>query len=233
MFAEALLTLDEREKSLQLLRNNLEEVLHDQELKRFKDEYQRLKGLLEKSEEKLHSINAQIDIKKNEISNLQLEKESFEIITRSDEVSHKKQEKLLTQVKKLNEKLSSNKMQMTKLNEEGENINKEILDHKKRLHFIKKKYMELKSKKEEYVENVRKQEEAFEDEINSLKASLGAELLDLYYKVKRMHQNPISFVEDRKCTGCNMEVSSMNYESAKFTQTIVRCENCGRILMYK
>nr|WP_303740786.1 C4-type zinc ribbon domain-containing protein [Lutispora saccharofermentans] len=44
--------------------------------------------------------------------------------------------------------------------------------------------------------------------------------------------NPISEIENRKCSGCGVEVPAMDYESVKIGNPL-KCQNCGRILIYK
>jgi predicted nucleic acid-binding Zn-ribbon protein len=51
-------------------------------------------------------------------------------------------------------------------------------------------------------------------------------------KMKERLNNPIAEIENRKCSGCNMEVPAMDYEEVKNGNPL-KCQNCGRILVYK
>ncbi len=233
MYTESLLRLFEKELEQQKVKQNIEEALKDNELNRYKEEYQRLKQTYDKYEERLHSTAAQIDIKKNELSNLQLEKQSYEILVNSNEISSKKKEKLALQVKSINERLSSIKQQLQKLEEEKEKTEKDIMDLKKRISFIKKKYSDIKGKREDQLSNLKQVEAELANSLQEISDTISNDMIEIYKRVKKLHDNPIAFITEKKCNGCNMEVSSMGYEAARYSESLVRCESCGRILIYK
>jgi predicted nucleic acid-binding Zn-ribbon protein len=64
-----------------------------------------------------------------------------------------------------------------------------------------------------------------------LETSISPELLDKYHKIRRFKRDPVALVSDGKCNGCMMEVSVMIALEVERHQSLIYCENCGRILV--
>jgi predicted nucleic acid-binding Zn-ribbon protein len=93
-----------------------------------------------------------------------------------------------------------------------------------------KEFNTLKAKHEEELH-------AGADELDKLRkaAELAASKVDptLLQRYKRIKQNrsmPVSLLKDGRCMGCNMELPSRDLAKIKKSDTIIECENCGRIL---
>ncbi len=233
MLNKLLLELQNQEKKLLITINSKNELLNSGEGKKIKEEFLRLQTLLEKDEERLHTNTAQQDIKNNEIRNLESEREDYLLDIENKDVSAKKQDKAVEQMEKLDNKSTAAKLQLVKLGEEEDSIDKQIIDTRKRKSFIKKKYTGVKSKKDEQLEKLKYDEQQCEEKIKQIKDQISSDILNIYMRIKKQHTNPICFVEDKKCCGCNMQLSSMIYEALKQTADIVRCESCGRILVLR
>ena len=55
-------------------------------------------------------------------------------------------------------------------------------------------------------------------------------LLKKYRRIKQNKTMPVSLLKNGRCMGCNMELPSRDLAKIKKADTIIECENCGRIL---
>lgn len=231
MNTSILLEYNRKEQELGQIKKSIDDLTNGIELKKFKEEYIRLKSVLDKNEEHLHGVIAQCDIRNKEIKNLELEKESCEILVDSDDISSKKQDKIKEQVKKVNEKIAIANEYIIKHKNEENKISSHIIKIKKKMNYIKKKYNQEKSERQEKLQQYNESQTQTKDALNNLSLQIGAEDLKIYNRIKRSHNNPISQVSNRYCMGCKMELSSLGYEATSNSNEITRCENCGRILV--
>lgn len=67
--------------------------------------------------------------------------------------------------------------------------------------------------------------------VSAAAKNVPAELLTQYRSIKQHRPNPVVYLKDKRCQGCNMEVPSSALQEIRSTDHIVVCENCGRILM--
>jgi predicted nucleic acid-binding Zn-ribbon protein len=88
---------------------------------------------------------------------------------------------------------------------------------------LKKKHEEELQKGASELEKLRK-----EAEIAALKVD--PKLLQRYRHIKQNRPMPVTLLKDGRCMGCNMELPSRDLAKIKISDTIVECENCGRIL---
>ncbi|MDD5016464.1 MAG: C4-type zinc ribbon domain-containing protein [Eubacteriales bacterium] len=61
-------------------------------------------------------------------------------------------------------------------------------------------------------------------------SKVDAELLKKYKRIKKNTPMPVTLLQGGRCMGCNMELPSRDLANIKKTDTIIECENCGRIL---
>jgi len=61
-------------------------------------------------------------------------------------------------------------------------------------------------------------------------SKVDAKLLQRYRRIKQNTPMPVSLLRDGRCMGCNMELPSRDLANIKKSDTIIECENCGRIL---
>ena len=102
-----------------------------------------------------------------------------------------------------------------------------------RVNKARKEFAELK-------EAYAKELEAGSPEAAKLRASLeesakgiDPKLLERYNRIKRNKKDPVAFVLDGKCAGCNMQLPSGDLISFAHSDRIFECENCGRLLFIK
>ncbi len=69
-----------------------------------------------------------------------------------------------------------------------------------------------------------------EAELTDFAAGVDQKMLTRYMQVKRNQAVPIAKVENNQCGGCNMSLPSVVIKRVISSDTIVECDNCGRIL---
>ncbi|HHT87166.1 MAG TPA: hypothetical protein GXZ61_05850 [Clostridiales bacterium] len=61
-------------------------------------------------------------------------------------------------------------------------------------------------------------------------AKVPPELVRKYDRVRGMHADPLAALNENKCSGCNMSLPTSTVQIIEEGNSIVTCENCGRIL---
>lgn len=67
-------------------------------------------------------------------------------------------------------------------------------------------------------------------ELEKIGKTVEPALMEKYKKVKLHHAQPIAKVIHSKCSGCNMSLPMVVLKKLATENTVVECENCGRIL---
>lgn len=88
---------------------------------------------------------------------------------------------------------------------------------------LKQKHEEELQKGAGELENLRKAAELAASKVDS-------KLLERYRHIKQNTAMPVTLLKNGRCMGCNMELPSRDLAKIKISDTIVECENCGRIL---
>ena len=111
--------------------------------------------------------------------------------------------------------------------EETEAKLKEILTQVSR---AKNDFNLLKKKHEEELHQGAGELEVLRKTAEEAAAKVDPALLQTYKRIKQNTTMPVSLLKDGRCMGCNMELPSRDLAKLKKSDTIVECENCGRIL---
>ncbi len=72
--------------------------------------------------------------------------------------------------------------------------------------------------------------DALNAELKKLRAAVDPALIKKYDSVKSHHAVPMAKVENSQCGGCNMSLPTSVVKRVASSDSIVECENCGRIL---
>ena len=144
----------------------------------------------------------------------------------------KKLENIEKQLEKLEEKKQAAESDIITLISEADNINKELAETKKRLAFIKRKYLNSKDGTDKAVEELKAQKLEISLKIDNLVKEVDKEGYEMYSRILKAHSDPVARVENRICSGCKMEVPAMDYEALKSGSQELRCQSCGRLLYY-
>ncbi|WP_269542936.1 zinc ribbon domain-containing protein [Cerasicoccus fimbriatus] len=92
------------------------------------------------------------------------------------------------------------------------------------------------------IETLQDREQTLKGEIEAAKADVAKEMsacnaryLQSYERVKRRRPKPpfVSAIEDHKCGGCHLKVSSETESATRQKSEPVHCENCGRIVYWE
>ncbi len=225
--------LQDLQREMGIVEKKLKELRESTSLKKLKDEYQRLKEEYQKGEEKLRRNSYQQETKVNEIKNLENNKKASEEIKFSRETNTvKKLENIEKQLEALEEKKQAAEDNVITLINEADNINNELTETKKRLAFIKKKYLSNKESTEKAILELEAQRSELSPRIDSLISGIDKESYEIYNRILKAHPDPVARVENRICSGCKMGVSAMEYEALKSGSQSLRCQSCGRLLYF-
>ena len=239
MSLESLFKMQQVELKIRSVEKQLDALAKDTETVRLKEEYHKLKAAMDRYEAMKTSNCTQMDAKNNEIKNLKKDKGSMEEMKYSRETdAMKKLESVDKQIVKLDEKLDYAENHMIKLMEEGENIDESLNETKKKMSFIKRKYLGVKEAHEKSRLELSESRKALASELDKIHDSIdhdeaAQKLLDIYQKLQKRFADPVSSVINRRCTGCNVEMAMMDYEALRSGKGILRCESCGRLLLFR
>lgn len=67
-------------------------------------------------------------------------------------------------------------------------------------------------------------------EVERIELQLSPDLLKRYKAIKKKFSNPVAAIQDNRCTGCGMSVSMSVVKKFQAGNSIIECENCGRII---
>ena len=115
--------------------------------------------------------------------------------------------------------------------EELENIKKTFIQKRKEMIKQKAEYDDKRLKISREIDKIKKELTQISNEKQELERSISPELLNKYYKIKRLKREPIASMENGTCNGCMMKVSVMVAHEVKRHEELIYCENCGRILI--
>lgn len=223
-------SLDSKIKSIN------EEVIaikNENNLSRLKEEYLKLKIRLDECKNIIETIKKAQDTEKNGIESMEHKIAVLEKIKYSEDIDTiEKLDGINKEIDALNNILNPSEDNMIKLMEDGENMEKEIADLKKKMNFLKKKHNALILSVESELTILNSEKIKLEGQRNILQPNIENDAFELYEKIKRVHDNPVAWVQYRVCDGCKIEIGALDYEKVKENKELIRCQNCGRILMY-
>lgn len=220
-------------RELDAIEKKLKELHDSKDLKKLKEEYNRLAIEYRKGEERIKSNSYQQEIRNNEIRNIDFNKKATEQIKFSRETDTvKKLENIEKQLEKLEEKKQAAENDIIMLINEADNINKELVDTKKRQAFIKKKYLSSKEVSEKAAAELEAGKSGLSTQIDALIKKIDNGSLEMYNRLSKAHCDPVALVENRMCSGCKVEVPAMDLEALKSGSQELRCQSCGRLLYY-
>lgn len=223
----------QQENNYNKLLSKISEIRDDDKINRLKDEYSRLKKEYISLSSKKADIEKEIFQKNSHYKRLQESKTNYEKLMYTPEInSIKKLETLKKQIEETDNNISIEKGRIEDLKRVLMEVDEEILKTKKKFAFIKKKYDAAKEEKENKLNFLLNEKKSVEELLQEIKLKIDDRIYNDYMKMKERLNNPIAEIENRKCSGCNMEVPAMDYEEVKNGNPL-KCQNCGRILVYK
>ena len=158
--------------------------------------------------------------------------------------------KLLSQQDSLTHELELNRSEMETLEADEEVTAEELTEFRQELEqleristdFQKARALGGKAKKEydrlKAVCEVEKNESAASisaatKEMDTVERQVDPTFLAKYKKARVHHSMPVVPVVNEKCSGCNMSIPMAVIKKLTSQETVLECENCGRILYYQ
>ena len=222
-----------KEVELLSLNKRTEQIKSDDLLKRLSEEYSTLKNQYLSLQSKQNEENKEIETKKRSIKQLEANKKTYEDLKYTPEINNSKKLKMIE--KQIIDTDNSIKIEMKKIREIEGRLNKiesEVTVVRKKLFFIKNKAEKTKSDYKEELQSLEQEQKRIGEIIKDLKGKVDANSMGDYLKWKMRMDDPISLIESRKCTGCSVDVPSINFEAVRAGE-LIRCECCGRVLLYR
>lgn len=116
-----------------------------------------------------------------------------------------------------------------KLNEENK-LKKEIKKVALELKKLQETFLNLKSEFEENNKNAKENLQIANKACEEIQNKISEELLQTYFSIKKTKKNPIAFVKNNICMGCNLGVSVTKGDEVKSAKKVIFCDKCGRII---
>ena len=233
MNLQALYELQVKEIGFGTLIKRLAELESDFMLTRLKDEHASLMEQYKSLMEEYNDSRGSLRKKKHDIDVLKDNIKTYEELKYSSEINSAKKLKMIEkQIKEARSSIKQEERVAEKALEKTEAKKMEIAGVKKKIIFIKNKYENLVKDNSEELKKLKKERAILEKKIKELNGALEKSELEEYRTMKNRFNDPISFINSRKCGGCSVDIPAMDYEAAR-VGGIVKCESCGRILYYQ
>lgn len=130
--------------------------------------------------------------------------------------------------------LAKVRRELVKIIKEMNDSEKMVLKMHNSVNSAKKEFTELREKHQKELDDAKSDIEEIKKQVISSGKKVDKELLEKYNKIRKTRSNPVAFVVEDKCGGCNMELPYLTLSRLKEdNDIIIECDNCGRILYYK
>ena len=130
--------------------------------------------------------------------------------------------------------LAKVRRELVKIIKEMNDSEQMVLKMHNSVNSAKKEFTELKEEHQKELDAAKCDIENIKKSVLSTGKKVDKELLEKYNKIRKTRPNPVAFVVEDKCGGCNMELPYLTLSRIKEnSDIIIECENCGRILYYK
>ncbi|MEG1882478.1 MAG: C4-type zinc ribbon domain-containing protein [Clostridia bacterium] len=205
-----------------LLFNKLHKLLKNQQntIQKLSDDMNKREQQLAKLMEQLARLNDQVEMENSELATMQQDAE-----TTAEEMTE-----LRGDVEKINREIAIAVREAKTLQGDLEKALEEYQQTCLTGNKAKKEYDQLRVVCEKELAESADKLASYDIEIERLRKTVDAELLDRYEKVKQHHPAPIAKVVNSKCSGCNMSLPMVALKKLYLPDVVIECENCGRIL---
>lgn len=132
-----------------------------------------------------------------------------------------KQEK--SNLSKIEREILKNQKQITAIEESLQKIAHNVPTYKT-------EFEQLKSKYDDKIKEVNEETGPLKKELKELAKGIDADTLKRYKTVKKSHPIAVVRLDGKRCMGCNMELPSGMAKQIAHSDTLMECENCGRLL---
>ena len=200
--------------------------------------------LLREQQATIQKLTEDADAQQNALSKLLAQQEG---LSHELELNHSEMETLEGDEEVTAEELTEFRMDVERLNRELSRLEKDVkglLDQleKTSADFQKARSLGGRAKKEydrlKAVCEVERAESAAEitaaaKEMDTVERQVDPTFLAKYKRARVHHSMPVVPVVNEKCSGCNMSIPMVVIKKLSNQETVLECENCGRILYQK
>ena len=164
---------------------------------------------------------------------LELNHSEMETLEADDQVTAEELTEFRQDVERLNRELSRLEKDVKTLLDQLENTSAEFQKARSLGGRAKKEYDRLKA-----VCEVEKNESAADitaatKEMETVERQVDPTFLAKYKRARVHHSMPVVPVVNEKCSGCNMSLPMAVIKKLISQETVLECENCGRVLYYQ
>jgi len=225
----ALQTLERRQKELRMALRQMPVV---RELRRIKEAIEKGQDEMRIGKERYHNLGQAIIKGENICYQLRQKLEELQEDMYSGKVNNPKELKAMeTQLMSYREQLESKEERVFQLMEEKENLYKTLLESRAEVERLKEEFRALRIQYQANQEEMNYELEGIPGAVERLTAEIDPASLEHYNKLKNRHRNiMVAMVVNNICSGCHMTLALDTIKKLKETQSLVFCENCGRIL---
>lgn len=164
---------------------------------------------------------------------IELERSEFEQMQKDEECTAEEMTECRENHEKLLHDLNATRKELTDLLNWLNNAMADYKATRNKAGKAKKEYDQMRAIcDEEFNQSAGKRKE-LEAELAAQADHVDPALLERYKKVKRNHNAPMAKVESNQCGGCNMSLPMVVIKNVIGSDSIVECDNCGRILYAK
>lgn len=225
--------LQKHDLSLKELKSNLNEIYKRKESQNLKVDLNKKKYDLSHKKKLLEVNNLKIQRNNNKIRQLNFSVKEKEIKLYDGNITDLKQlTHLNEEVEEMKKQIEDYETDLLELMEEVENLNKEIIELEIEYKDEEKKLELIKKDENDKINCIKNMIEDEQNKIDDLAESLEKKLLEKYNTLKQTKGKAIVEAIDGKCTGCHMIIPVSLFNKLKNGKEIVQCDNCNRILYY-
>lgn len=188
--------------------------------------------VLQRQEADLKNYSRQLKQKEREYEAMSRKKKTAEDHLYSGEVTNPKElTNMQEQVHQMQQEMDCCAEEAVLISDQLEQIQKQLQESLETLNKEKKVY---RKKVEDYLRQKQELEDklmAVEQGIELLQKTIAPEIMELYnLNTKRLGYAVLSMVEHNTCSACHLGIPALLLKEVKLGQSMVKCENCGRIL---
>ena len=233
---EYLLMYQKADLKKQQLENSLRTTESRQKLNKvtrlLRDQQAAIQKLTEEAEAQSAALAKLLALQESLSHELELNCSEMETLEADEEVTAEELTEFRQDVERLNRELSRLEKEVKTLLEQLERISNDFQKARSLGGRAKKEYDRLKA-----VCEVEKTESAAgiqvaTKEMETIERQVDPTFLAKYKKARVHHSMPVVPVVNEKCSGCNMSLPMAVIKKLISQETVLECENCGRILYY-
>lgn len=230
VYQTAEIELEDLERSLKNTETRKRLVLQQEVFKKNQKHLKKIEQESMLTQNTLVGITAQIDRLKEQIREKNVE---IDEIRESDleDLFLEDIHEMTKECESIQNAIEISKQQLTDIMHELEEAKTDIEDTLVKMSRAKKSFDQLKAQHAKELEAGKGDLAQRRQVVKQAAQKVPRDLLEKYRRIKQHRVNPVAYLKNKRCQGCNMEVPSGVLQDLQMQDKIVVCENCGRILL--